>query len=63
MFQSSGGQGGGGQGGRGGGGAGGGQMAKLMISNLDYGVSTDDIKVRVECQKLYMDVIGIKHKD
>ena len=34
-----------GQGGRGTG-RGGGGVAKLMISNLDYGVSTDDIKVR-----------------
>jgi hypothetical protein len=34
----------GGRGGRGGG-AGGQRTTKLMISNLDYGVSTDDIKV------------------
>ena len=42
MFQGP--QRGGGAGGRGGGRGGG---VKLMISNLDYGVSTDDVKVRI----------------
>ena len=36
---------GGGRGGAGGRGGGGGALSKLLISNLDYGVSTDDIKV------------------
>lgn len=44
MYQQP--RGGGGGSGRGGGGpAGRGPGVKLMISNLDYGVSTDDVKV------------------
>lgn len=47
-------------GGRGGGvGAGRGPPIKLMISNLDYGVSTDDIKVSEGKGTLHYDCMDL----